>query len=669
MPWTRALPTTAKGVYSVDAPAAKPWAPSLDATRRRDAEERKLYGGYSQVELSRIRSDPERWGQLHGWIPDRVTKEPVRFVASPLQQRLFAAYRWAQAKQCPGRFVMVKIRRGGGSTGSEIILYVHGHNYQARLGAIGTTDVVSMNMFEMVRFLDKHDDFPGWHKSSKILETGEIEWPNGSSWEKYTADNPEAARSAGLQGYHATEAGRWQDGGAKDAKETLKSMLGAVPRRGFTVVIEESTAQGATGALYNRFMAARWPTAEELDVPEGREYWRQWEDETPQNIARDEATRYLQFVRVFASWFEDDENRPEHGVSDEEIERIKATLDEKEQALIRRYRTIGPQGERLGRRAKTATLWEQLAWRRSVLHGSEFEGDEAAFEQENPSSPMEAFASSGRHTFNRAGCAWMRLHTQTPQAGILTRQQDGGVTFTRTEGASGWFHLYETPREGMRYVAGLDTAGGSNNVKDPNRADYHAGGVLRAPYVASETGQRFPPRVVCELAPKCGFDPDVLAEKMGLISDFYGRCMIVFERNNTGFAFLGFAKLLGLNLYREQFVDRVTSEAKEILGWYTDAKTRPQLIGMLKQHIRNNAQVDTRPQGLECCSETAVNELTDMILDVDGVDRAPGAKHDDHPMYLGMALVNLNAAGIYLAKKRRRHDPPDSKAWRQSRRR
>lgn len=668
MPWTLSLPKRAAAEAphpEPSPPAPKPWALSTDS---KTAEERKAHGGYTLLELEEVSSDPEKWARLHGWIPDRVTKDPVRFNPSPLQRRMFSYYAWCHRLKIPCREVAVKIRRGGGSTGLEIILHVHVHNNQARVGAIGTTDTVSMNMFEMARFLAKHDDYPGWDaKPTKILETGEIEWPNGSSWEKYTADNPEAARSAGLQGYHATEIGRWQDGGAKDAKETLKSMLGAVPRRGFTFVGEESTAQGATGALYNRFMAARWPTAEELGVKEGQEYWRQWEDETPQNVERSESTRYLQFVRVFAAWFEDDENRPEHGVSEEEIAYLKATLDEKELALIKRYRNFGVQGERLGREAKRATLWEQLAWRRSVLHGSEFEGDEGAFEQENPSSPKEAFASSGRHTFNRAGCAWMKAITRTPEVGILTRQPDGGVVFQRTEIGQAWFYMWEPPKEGMRYIAGLDTAGGANNVKDPNRADYHAGGVLRAPHVETETGIRRPVREVASLLPRCQWDPDMLASKMQLVSDFYGRCLVVFERNNTGFAFLGFAKLLGLNLYREQYVDRVTSETKEILGWYTDDKTRPQLIAMLKQHIRNNAQADTRNQGLECWSEVAVQQLTDMILDTDGVDRAPGSKHDDEVMWLGMALCCLNGATYFAARKRRRSGPPDRDAWRQSR--
>lgn len=665
MSWERVVPK----LDALTAPA--PAAPTLAlaapqgvwerAVSETELAEREANGGYTARELVRMRSRPDLMARLHLKVPDRVTFAPIAPLPTALQRRMYRQYVYCQEHENPCREVVVKIRRGGGSAGGEIIAYCHLHNHVARFGVIGTTETASMNMFKLARFLDEHDDFPGWQRRRNLLETGKITWPNGSEWEKYTADNPEAARSAGLAGYHATEVGRWQNGGAKDAKETLRSMLGAVPRRGFTLVIEESTARGAQGVFYERFKGGRWPTAEELGVPGGLEYWRKWEAEFPQNLAESEAERRLQFVRVFAAWFEDDENRPELGVSVADRLKIQATLSEKEQALISRYRTIGPQGERLGTEAKVATLWEQLAWRRSVLYGQEFDGDEEFFEQENPSSPMEAFASSGRHTFNRAGCAWMMSVARSrpaPEFGVITKQSTGGVDFKRTPLAEAWFYRWEGPREGMRYLASLDTCGGRSNVRNLETCDYNAGLVIRAAY-RDEHGVKHPHRVVGTLMPRCLYDPDVLAEKMALISEYYGRCLVVFEVNNTGAAFREHAKQLGMNLYLQVNTEKATSQQTTIIGWTTTRESRQQLISMAKMHIRNNAAAHTRPDGVECYSVVVCEEVSDMIFDDDEVDRAPGNKHDDHAIALGIGLATIGQATMYTAWRRRSRGPSD----------
>lgn len=639
------------------------WTPSAEVLAAEEAE-RKRYGGYTLEEADEVAMDPETCARLHGRIPDRVTKDPIPFAPSVLQTRMFWTYEQCQKADVPCRMVAVKIRRGGGSTGATWLMHLHAHNYQARLGAVGTDETVSMNMFGMMRFFNKWENFP-WQdgKASKILETGTMAWPNGSSWEHYTAENPESARSAGLQGYHATEVGRWQDGGAKDAGETLKSMLGAVPRRAFTVAIEESTAQGAQGAFYRRWESARWPTAAELGCAEGAEYWRWWAEDSPQNIAESGAERALQFVRVFAAWFEDDENRPEKPIGAEDRERIERSLDAKELELIRRYRTIGPQWARLGRYAVTASIWDQLAWRRAVI-ATEFEGDVEAFEQENPSSPREAFASSGRHTFNRAGCAFMveAAKSKVPDIGVLERQHDGGVVFRRTDINEAWVQVWQEPRDGYRYIAPLDTMGGASNSANADEADYNGGGVIRAAYV-DEHGQKHAHALVCCLTPKNQFDPDVLADKMQLMSDWYGSCLVVFEVNNTGAAFRQEAVRLGMNLYRREKTDKATSETTEFIGWMTTKETRAQLIGTLKKHIRNNANSDHRGDGIEVWSKAVAEECQAMIVHPNGKDAAPGGKHDDHVLMLGMGLQCIEGATYYAARKRKRREPADRKNW------
>lgn len=663
---TTATPKTIEcnAISITPAQFAAAWTPTAK-DRAKEAEERAKYDGWTLREIDEIAEDPEKWARIYGRIPDLVTREPLRFVPRPLQRRMFRQYRACSREGKPCREIVCKIRRGGGSSAAECILYVHAHNNMAHLGAIGTTHPVSMNMFrDYQQFFNATDTFPGWKKAAKTLETGYLDWSNGSKWQCYTADNPEAARSAGLQGYHATECARWMSTMQTDAAETLQSMLGAVPKRGFTVVIEESTAKGGSGAFFNRFMGGRWPTAAELNVPEGQEFWRQWADEIPQNI--DPNVGDIQFVRLFAGWYEDDENRPENGVTQEQAARIEATLDAKELELIRRYRTMGPQGPRLGREVTKATLWEQLAWRRAVINGPDFEGDEAFFEQEFPSSPSEAFASSGKHSFNRAGCSWMveTAKVRKPTIGVLEQQQDGHVTFRRTGADEAWFHMWEEPRIGCRYVEGVDTMSGKSNVKNAEEADYHGAVVVRAPFVdQTNTFVKMPPRVVGALMPRCQWEPDMLAVKTHLMSLFYGGCMITFEVNNTGHAYKQEAVRLGANLYRRENTDKFTNVVTEHVGWETNPQTRPQIIGTLKKAIRNNAKVETREDGVECWSEPTAKELQACILGDDGKDQAPPGGHDDHMMALGFALQTIDGATYYAGRRRRRQGPADRAAW------
>ncbi len=609
-------------------------------------------------ETDEIAMNPALWGPLHGRIEDRLTKAPIPWKPTVLQRRMIRHYLYCQDADVPCRQCVVKIRRGGGSTGAAGLLYVHLHNYRARAGVIGTDYEVSANLLAMLKHFDRHDRFEGWKRASKVIDDL-MEWPNTSKVQRYTAENPEASRSAGLQAYHASEVARWQDTPGTSAKETLRSLRGSVPRQGFTFACEESTANGASGAHFETFDKGRWPTHIELGCEAGKEYWRQWEDETPQNTL--DLGGDLQFVRVFAGWFEDDEAKMPCTLR--EVQLIRSTLDEHETELIRRYQREGPNGPRLGN-IVDASVWEQLKWRREVIM-HEFDGDREAYDQENPHSCAAAFRSSGRHTFNRAGCAVMTEQgkVRPPMLGILSEQHGGDVVFTRTEAGEAWVQLWEEPREGYRYVEGVDTMSGVEQIGGSNVADFNGAGVLRAAFRDDDDVKR-PPRVVAELMPKSQVDPDVLVHQTGLLSKYYGNCLIVFEVNNTGHGYLALAKTKGLNLYRRERPDKRTQEVTEHLGWETTPKTRPQLISCLQAAVRMNARDETRGDGLECYSATTNAQFTAMIKDAKGVDKAPSGKHDDNILYVGMALVNITAATYYAGRKRKRRGPADRADWR-----
>ena len=238
-------------------------------------------------ERIKIREDPLLWFERFGRFSDEQARSPARGPANVLQRRMFEHYRRCREAGKPCRMAILKYRRAGSSTGSAALVYLHAHNYRARLGVIGTDYKASANMLEMLAFFGRHDDFPGWsgrprtaeHRTipwqefapsdpldfapwedrvDKVIAT-KIAWSHGSSVDLYTATNPESARSAGLHGFHATEVGRWPSGGQLDAIENLTSMRNTLPKSGFHLAIEESTANGAQGAFYDTCRNARWP--------------------------------------------------------------------------------------------------------------------------------------------------------------------------------------------------------------------------------------------------------------------------------------------------------------------------------------------------------------------------------------------------------------------------
>src|SRR5471030_2310017 len=105
-------------------------------------------------ERIKIREDPNLWFERFGRFCDEQTRSPSRGPANVLQRRMFEHYRRCRKAGAPCRMAVLKYRRAGSSTGSEALIYLHAHNYRARLGVIGTDYKASANMLEMLAFFE-----------------------------------------------------------------------------------------------------------------------------------------------------------------------------------------------------------------------------------------------------------------------------------------------------------------------------------------------------------------------------------------------------------------------------------------------------------------------------------------------------------------------------------
>lgn len=613
-----------------------------------------------------IRESVQQWFQGFGRYCHEETRQPVRGRANVLQRRMMEHYRQCLLANKPCRMAALKYRRAGSSTGSEAILYTHAHNFTARLGAIGTDYKASSNMLEMLKFFGAHDDFPGWggtkmavgpekkvtwdewdssgavpfaERMDKMIAT-KLAWSHGSSVELYTASAPESARSAGLSGYHATEVGRWPTGGQLDAAETLASMRGSLPKSGFHIAIEESTANGAQGAFYDTCRRARWPRA-------------QWAKQFASSWPLDEAEygRDLQFVFIFAAWFEDDrhiERDPDPAVNEARDKRVQESLDADpryagERELIALYGQDGPRGQRLGGEVD-ATVWEQLAWRRGIIANVCTRRGLDEFKQEYPSNPLEAFRSSGTAVFDVSGMVAldaMRRAAENRGAGewgtIDVQKTTRAVAWRRGSENDALIQRWEEPIVGCRYICTVDTKENSEIIKGTGVLDNNSVLILRDAYQDHEHVWH-PVKLVARIKAPNQWDDAPLAHAVAPLARYYGDCMIVVENNK------GLAILIRLRdehkcrIYCAEHMDAVTQRKLTIIGWRTDEGSRRQMVSTGQEYVRE--------QSIEILCPHVIGEMRSFIYDTKGKATAASGTHDDDVMALLMGLCCLHVATL-----------------------
>jgi hypothetical protein len=585
-----------------------------------------------------VRMDPEAWFVSCGHIKDEETREVFcPETANVLQRRAFAAYRACMDQNRPARIIILKPRGRGGSSTAGAIAYHHGRNYRARVGVIGNLDDSSQNALDILRIMTDHDPFPHWQSTKTKDVEGVVQFSHDTIFETYTAESPDSARSARLQAYWATEVGRWQNGGALDAMETLESMRGALPKKGIHLCVEESTPQGASGAFYSTCQKARWPRASEC--PGGREWWRPYETDKPQRIDLDAGDS--QFIFIFAAWFEFQASA-KRNLTDAERNHIKSTLDDEEQRLIDRFGNDGPKGQRLGWEVDDADVWEQLAWRRAMI-ASEFNGSANKFLQEHASDPATCFLASGSPVFDLDGLTRLELMARQRLplfVGTLDLHPSMGVT--RRPDPGGWCQVWEEPREGMRYLVAADPASGKSQTESSG-ADAHSFLVVRDTFFDLAKVQHSP-AVVARITPPCQVNPEAYGAMLEALSWYYGRCMVVPEMNNTGGgALIEQLRKRGVPFYIRQKVDYAKQgKITAFEGWQTDERTRRLIISELAWAILNHE--------IDVWCPHVVSELKTFVRKENGREEHADGCHDDDVLALAIGLHCLDSATVYEAR-------------------
>jgi hypothetical protein len=467
---------------------------------------------------------------------------------------------WSQGK--PARIIVLKARQIGISTVAEAIVFAMSMFTQNLRSLVIAHELdASEHLLSITtnywNSWDLKPLFTPKHASTKRLGWKET----NSTIQITTAKNVATGRSRTIHVLHGSEVAFWPD------PDTLMTGLRqSVPNTANTLIILESTANGL-GDYFN----ATWDAA----VAGENEY-----------------------IPLFFPWHRHPEytaeaiNLPFHPLPP------NPDPEDAKEELHLKAMGIGD---------------NRLAWRRWAIKNLA-EQDINKFHQEYPSTPEEAFLSSGTNIFSLSKLR----EVYDPMPGLrgrLVRESNGRVRMVQEP--NGPFKMFKRPSDdpdyGVYMVSGdptRTTRGDPACAQVINRRTWEQVGVYRA-----------------------RIDPASFAEELAKIASYYNQAMICPETTGPGFATIGALLQMGYpHIWNHQWADKAPGKVGENFGWDTSNKRKHWAIGNLQKAVIDGDIVIHD-------SET-FNELKNYVTLPNG-EMGPNSRdgHDDTVMAMAIALT------------------------------
>lgn len=511
----------------------------------------------------------DKWWRLNNlYMIENEQGQLVRFRLRPAQELLFRTMWYLN--------IVLKARQLGFSTAIDIYLLDEAlYNSNIKCGIIAQ-DLTAAGEIYRTKIEVPFDNLPGWLKAQFGVVArrggangGHILFRHGSSIQVATS-----FRSGTVQRLHVSEHGKICAKYPEKAKEVRTGTLQAIHPG--AVAFIESTAEGVGGDFHSMSMAAL-------------EHGRNGGTLTP-----------LDWKFHFFAWWQDPKYRAE---------------------VPARGLLISPaQAEYFAaiEKAMACTLTdEQKQWYalKELTLGAEMK-------QEFPSTPLEAFLTSGRRVFDpiitmaaEGDClAPIIVYDVDPVTGSRHKARRSERLDEQGQRAlEGQLLVWELPDPEEDYAIGADVAEG---LEHGDRSSFDV--------VAKSDGR--------QVAHWFGhLDPGLFAHLLAHIGKFYGTAehgpaYIGPERNNHGHAVL--LKLRELyptrRIYTEEYIDRDSDDETPRLGWLTTRQSKPVLVDGLKALLRNS-QAGIRWIG-------TLAEATTYVYDKRGSMNAQDGCYDDQLM-------------------------------------
>lgn len=478
--------------------------------------------------------------------------EIVNLKLNEAQRRLLQRVNDQMQTEGKVRVIILKARQMGLSTAVGAYMYWWTSQRKAQKALVVTHHSDSTKaLFDMTRRF--YDNTPEALKpKTKYSSRKELNFDKlDSGYAVATAGGESVGRGETITVAHLSELAFWPKSTAKDI---LNGILQAIPNRPNTCVFVESTANGVSGEFYDMWKGA-------VDGTNG-------------------------FIPVFLPWFIQDEYR------EPVPEGFERTPDEQEMA------------DRLGLDD------EQLMFRRRKIAQNGID----LFRQEYPSTPEEAFLTTGRPVFNPDQLTV--LQSKAPHGG--TKMGLIGERFV--EDRRGELTVFHKPDPKETYYIGADVAMGVRG------GDYSVAQVLdsKKRQVAIWRGH---------------VHPDYFATVLQALGYFYNTAKIAVESNNHGILT---CTRLGKdfaypNFFTKIVYDKLDDRETIDLGFAMNTKTKPLVIDQLRACVRDGE--------IELLDRTTIQEMLTYIVTDSGNMEAEAGCHDD--CVTSLAIANHIHEGIF----------------------
>lgn len=468
------------------------------------------------------------------------------------------------------RIIVLKARQLGISTIIEAIIFalsVMFRDYQSLIISHESDSAehilgMTKRYWTTYTWKDMHDE---QYNGRKQLAWGDLQ----SNIVVATAKNTSAGRSKTLHALHASEVAFWDD-----PLELIRGLRQAIPSQGITMIFYESTANGVGNFFHQTWNRASHNQSE--FVPKFYP-WHLHPEYTAQYVPVDEQARFA----------------------------MLGELDEEEKTLVEMGVSEG-----------------RLIWRRYAI-AELCGGDIDTFHQEYPTTPDEAFLSTGRNVFDINN---LNAHFQEmrPRRGYLYRK---GNDVQFKEHPDGMLKIFRFPSADRSW--GIYQIGG-----DPTHTV--TGDQACAHVMSRRTLEQ------CAVLAK-GMDPVEFGKQLELLGYFYNTATVAPEREGGGGATVGY--LLGVNypmVWESQKFEKTPGKVMaDVYGWTTNKATKATAIGWLTNAINQPlARIGSTTYGLLLHDRETYEELKDYVSDEKGgYCNGDGSMFDDRVMALAICVA------------------------------
>lgn len=572
----------------------------------------------------RVKYDFPFWCALLAVIKPKGGGDDVPFRLNRPQRKLVEeGFKNLSVLSSPLRLIILKARQWGGSTCTEMFFawlqLVHGIGLNSLICA-QVKDAANEVLDMFTRLVNSYPVCM-LHPLGDSYSMNEPKWAgvgNSSNIHRVpqrnckvkigSAEKPDSCRGGDYNLVHCTEVGVWRKTEGKEPEDIIDAATGGILLAPLTAIVYESTAKG-TGNFFHR----------------------EWE------AAKEGAS---QFRTIFVAWHEIDQYSLPF-----------PTYEEKRQFALALYENRLDENVMSDREEPGKYLWwlwekgatlEGIHWyveERSKYH------DHGHMASEYPSDDIEAFVHSGTGVFDKYQVERFKADCRAPMVvgDVVGKAVRGGgalkdVRFISGDNGLLWIWAYpETfPDERVmnRYLVTVDIGGRWR------KADWSVISVLDR-YEMMEGGL---PVIVAQW--RGHIDHDLLAWKAAQVAAYYDNALLVIESNTidrekdtdngdlSGFILNQIKEAYG-NLYARSSSDQqaVVDGAETRYGFHTNSKTKPEIISLLVEVVREHLYIE---RDKRCLDEYLIYELSDGKYQA-----APGPGHHDD-------LLMTRAIGLWV---------------------